>query len=130
VLVVEDNVDAAEGLELLLESEGHEVRVVHHALQVMAAIEEFEPTIAFIDIGLPDMSGLELARRLRADARTRHVRLVALTGYGSHEDRAETQRAGFDEHLTKPAEVDALLTLLRSLGTTRPERAAGHGHAT
>jgi len=73
------------------------------------------PDVALVDIGLPDLDGYEVARRLREDPATRHIRLVALTGYGTVEDRRRALAAGFDEHLAKPVELASLEALLRSL---------------
>jgi signal transduction histidine kinase len=112
VLVVDDNVDSALAMGALLELEGHGVRVVHDAETALTAVHEFGPDVALLDIGLPGLDGYELARRLRQDERTRHVRLVALTGWGQESDRVRAEAAGFDAHLTKPAEPDAVLAAI------------------
>jgi signal transduction histidine kinase/CheY-like chemotaxis protein len=113
VLVVDDNVDSATSLGALLEVHGHQVCVVHDAEAALAVIDEFAPDAALLDIGLPGIDGYELARRLRGDQRSRPIRLVALTGWGQEADRARAEAAGFDEHLTKPAEPDRVLAALR-----------------
>ena len=82
----------------------------------MRVVAEFAPDVAFLDIGLPDLDGYELARALRADSRTAKTRLVALTGYGREPDRELAARAGFDQHLVKPAEVEDLLAAARARG--------------
>jgi PAS domain S-box-containing protein len=112
VLVVDDSTDAADSLAMLLELEGHEVSTAYSAAAALEKAERLQPEIAFIDIGLPQMDGYEVARRLRANERCRAIRLVALTGYGQPNDRDEARRAGFDHHLVKPADlqsVDAIL---------------------
>ena len=112
VLVVDDSTDAADSLAMLLELEGHEVSTAYTAAAALEKAERLQPEIAFIDIGLPQMDGYEVARRLRASERCRAIRLVALTGYGQPDDRDQARRAGFDHHLVKPADlqsVDAIL---------------------
>ena len=104
VLVVDDSADAADSLALLLELEGHEVATAYSASAALEAAERLQPDVAFIDIGLPQMDGYEVARRLRASDCCRGTRLVALTGYGQPDDRDEARRAGFDHHLVKPAD--------------------------
>lgn len=112
VLIVDDNEDAAQSLAMLLELHGHEVQTAHTGQQARAAVEGFHPDIAFLDIGLPDMTGYELAGLLRAQPELAHTRLVALTGWGTAEDRERTRRAGFDTHLTKPVDFDHLQEVL------------------
>ena len=112
ILVVDDNDDAAQSLALILRLEGNEVAVARDGHEALALLDEFVPEAAVLDIGLPKMSGYELAEALRADARTRSIALIALTGYGRGPDRERALDAGFDEHLVKPVELDALLTTL------------------
>jgi PAS domain S-box-containing protein len=112
VLVVDDSADAADSLTMLLELEGHEVSTAYSAAAGLETAERVQPDIAFIDIGLPQMDGYEVARRLRASERCRAVRLVALTGYGQPDDRDEAYRAGFDHHLVKPADWEAVGAIL------------------
>jgi CheY-like chemotaxis protein len=114
VLIVDDNVDAVEMMAALFEMHGHEVRVAHDAEGALAAARDFSPEAAVLDIGLPGTDGYELARRFRQDERTRSVRLVALTGWGQDGDRARAREAGFDAHLTKPAEPEMILAAIRS----------------
>jgi signal transduction histidine kinase len=114
VLVVDDNRDAAETLGMLLEMEGHAVHVGHDGRQALQLAEDLRPDLVFLDIGLPDMSGYDVAKRLRALPELGDVMLVALTGWGTHEDRQRTREAGFDRHLTKPAELPAVEELLRA----------------
>jgi CheY-like chemotaxis protein len=112
ILVVDDNRDAAESLQMLLELYGHEVRVAHDGEEALAAFAKDRPEVILLDIGLPRLDGFEVARRLRADGQNRDVLLVALTGYGKHEDRAHSREAGFDHHLVKPVEPTMLMSLL------------------
>ena len=112
VLVVDDNVDAAQGLEELLARLGYVAAIAHdgpHALEVARA---FRPEVAVLDIGLPVMDGYELARRLRATLGDARSRLIALTGYGQDADRIRAREAGFDEHLVKPVGIHVLASLL------------------
>jgi PAS domain S-box-containing protein len=115
VLVVEDNPDAAETFKMLLELAGHTVRVAACGRDALALLDDFEPTVMFVDLGLPEMSGFELAQRLRADPRTRHAVLVALTGYGREEDKQAARRAGFDHHMLKPVDANSVWSLLATL---------------
>jgi len=115
VLVVDDNVDAAQTLQLLLEAGGHHVSVAHTALQALELAQATSPELCLLDIGLPDISGYDLARGLRALPHTAHATLVAVTGYGRREDREQADAAGFDHYFVKPVDVDALLTLIAGL---------------
>lgn len=117
VLVVEDNLDAAEAMASLLELGGHDVQVAHSGQEALGAAGAFRPELVLCDIGLPNMSGYEVAAKLRAQPEFAHIRLVAISGYGRDEDRARAREAGFDQHLTKPVEPDRLEALLESLGT-------------
>jgi signal transduction histidine kinase/ActR/RegA family two-component response regulator len=112
VLVVDDNQDAAESLQLLLERDGHDVRIAFDGLTALAMGAELGPDVAFLDIGMPDMTGYELATRIRGEAWGAGVRLVALTGWGQDTDRQQAKDAGFDDHLVKPAAPDALARML------------------
>jgi two-component system CheB/CheR fusion protein len=117
ILVVDDNLDAAETLARLLDSFGHAVRTAAAGPQALAMLNEFRPELAILDIGLPGMDGYELARRLKADPRMEGLRMIALTGYGHDVDRARALAAGFDEHLVKPVPVDQLMaTIVRTVG--------------
>ena len=119
VLVVDDNVDAAETLGLMLEMEGHQVRVAFEATQALEIARVFRPDIALLDIGMPGMDGYELAARMRAAPETRHTFLIAVTGYGQAEDRDRSSRAGFDRHLIKPVEPDQLTALIAGFQANR-----------
>ena len=108
ILVVDDNADAADTLEALLKSLGHTVVVSHEGSQAIEAATRFRPEIALLDIGMPGMSGYELARRLRALWPNQPLRIVAITGWGQEMDRQQSREAGFDMHLVKPVELDDL----------------------
>ncbi|RZA35567.1 MAG: response regulator [Lysobacteraceae bacterium] len=112
VLVVDDNVDAAETLGLLLAAHGHEVVVEHDPLRALERARSSAPDVCLLDIGLPGIDGRELARRLRAQPETAHAVLVAVTGYGQQQDRDQTREAGFQHHLVKPLDLEALARLL------------------
>jgi PAS domain S-box-containing protein len=115
LMVVDDNVDAAETLSALLEMLGHEVGIAHTAQDALDAARTSAPRMLFLDIGLPDMDGHELARRLRATPATAGAVLVAVTGYGQPEDRERAMRAGFDHHLVKPVQFADIQALLNAL---------------
>jgi signal transduction histidine kinase/CheY-like chemotaxis protein len=112
VLVVDDNVDAAEMLCELLEGLGHAAAVAHDGVAALDVASSFRPDIALLDIGLPVMDGYELARKLRERPGGAALRLIAVTGYGQDGDRARAREAGFDHHLIKPIELDVLISLL------------------
>jgi PAS domain S-box-containing protein len=105
VMVVDDNVDAAQMLAALLEVQGHAVSVEYDGRGALERARRERPEVLLLDIGLPDMDGYELARRLRAQPENARALLVALTGYGQHQDREEAQQAGFDHYLVKPADL-------------------------
>jgi two-component system CheB/CheR fusion protein len=109
---VDDNVDAADSLALLLRMDGHDVRVAHDGSAALAAVEDDPPDLVFLDIGMPVMNGYDVAQRLRQRPGLEHLLLVAMTGWGQEEDRRRSQQAGFDHHLVKPVEPDALHQLL------------------
>ena len=117
VLVVDDNVDAAQMLATLLEMNGYEVDIEYDGQGALASAVQAPPDVALLDIGLPDIDGHELARRLRAMPETTQAVLVALTGYGQVEDQQRAYKAGFDHHMAKPADLAKLLELLAAVGT-------------
>lgn len=112
VLVVDDDVDAARSLTMLLEGSGHAVALAHDGMKALSAAAEFRPHIALVDIGLPQLDGYELARRLRADPQLRDVELVAITGYGHSDDSSPSYQAGYNQHLVKPVRFAALEEIL------------------
>jgi PAS domain S-box-containing protein len=117
ILVVDDNADAAQTLASLLEFKGHDVRVANDGLQALAVVEDWIPEVGLIDIGMPNLNGYELARALRGKRSLDGMALVALTGWGAENDRAQSRQAGFDEHLTKPVDFDAIEAVLGRLAT-------------
>ncbi|PVX72277.1 ATP-binding protein [Paraburkholderia unamae] len=126
VLVVDDNRDAAESLAMLLSIAGHDVRVAHAGEAALALARAFEPQAVLLDLGMPDLSGYEVARALRAMPQARDMVVVALTGWGQDEDRRKTIAAGFDWHITKPADPDQIKALLGcSRGELQAARNAG-----
>jgi DNA-binding response OmpR family regulator len=112
VFIVDDNADAADSLAELLRLDGHEAQAVHSPAEALAQLESFPPDIALLDIGLPDMDGFELARRLRERPALAGVTFVALTGYGQLEDQRRVRESGFDHHLTKPVDLAVLERIL------------------
>lgn len=112
VCVVDDNIDAAESLSLLFEAEGYAVHTAHNGLEGLAMAREVRPFLAILDIGMPGMSGYELAARLRGEFGDA-IRLIAVTGWGQPNDVERALAAGFDNHFTKPADPGILLSLVR-----------------
>lgn len=112
VLVVDDDVDAARSLAMLLEGNGHSVALAHDGTTALRLAPQFQPHIALVDIGLPEIDGYELARRLRADPQLPNFVLVAVTGYGHSDDSLRSYEAGYDEHLVKPVKFTALEEIL------------------
>jgi PAS domain S-box-containing protein len=113
VLIADDNRDAAESLGILLEMEGHKVVLAHDGKQALDTFEHEHPDVMLLDIGMPEMNGYEVARRVRQDPAGRDCTLVAVTGWGQDSDRARAVEAGFDYHFTKPVEPRRLVDLLR-----------------
>jgi CheY-like chemotaxis protein len=113
VLVAEDIPDAAEMLRLMMESTGHTVRVATDGVQAVELARQFEPEVALVDLGMPRLDGFETARQIRR-ALGRRVVLIALSGWGQDEDKRLARDAGFDHHLTKPADPDVLERLIAS----------------
>src|SRR5262249_13063456 len=114
ILVVDDNEDGAESIAMLLRLKGHEVRVAFDGEKALCAFGDFAPQVVLLDIGMPGMTGYEVARRLRDVSAPAGVLLVALTGYGQDEDRRRALEAGFDYHLVKPVDFEVLLGLLNN----------------
>jgi PAS domain S-box-containing protein len=119
VLVVDDNVDSAESMAVLLRLDGHEVRLAHDGEAALEEARVFRPDVMFLDLSLPKMDGYEVARRLRQEPEMSGMTLVAMTGYGHAEERRRTREAGFHAHLVKPVDFDLLRNLLSSLPTNQ-----------
>jgi CheY-like chemotaxis protein len=112
VLVCDDNQDAADALSALLRSHGHEVKTAYQGEPCLQVALEWRPQIAFLDIGLPDVSGFGVARRLRAELGV-EILLVAITGYASREDKQLASESGFDLHMSKPADFSRAVALVQ-----------------
>ena len=112
IAVIEDNHDSRELLRELLESAGFTCRTADTGTSGLALIDEFRPHVALVDVGLPEIDGFEVARRVRRDTSHAATQLIALTGYGRAVDRTTATEAGFDAHLVKPVDPDHLLALL------------------
>ena len=112
MLVVDDNVDGAESLAKVLQICGHETRTAHSGPEALDAARPFKPDVVLLDIGLPGMNGYEVAKRLRGEPSLTGAVLVALTGWGSEDNKRQSREAGFDFHLTKPVEVTAIESIL------------------
>jgi CheY-like chemotaxis protein len=115
ILVVDDNADAAESLAALLSINGHETRMAHDGPEALQQAERFHPDIVFLDIGMPTLDGHETAKLIRKQPWGKEMVLVALTGWGQHEDRRRSKDAGFNHHLVKPADPVVVEKLLASL---------------
>lgn len=115
ILVVDDNQDAAESLSQLLELSGHEIRLAHDGLDAVAVAAAFRPELVLLDIGLPKMNGYDAAQKMREQPGGDDMMLVALTGWGHHEDRQRSSQTGFDKHLVKPVHPEVLSQLIEDL---------------
>jgi CheY-like chemotaxis protein len=111
ILVVDDSADSAAMLCALLEINGHTVQTSNTGSEAIETAARFHPDIVFLDIGLPDMTGYEVAARMRSLPGAGHATLVALTGYGQEKDKQDAKAAGFDHHLVKPINFEALMAL-------------------
>jgi CheY-like chemotaxis protein len=120
ILVVDDNRDSAESLAMLLRLFGNDVRTVSNGILALEVAALHKPNVVLLDIGLPGLDGLEVCRRLRVRTGEARPLIVAMTGYGQEEDRRRSEEAGFDAHMVKPVDLDALQELL-----SRPELASG-----
>jgi signal transduction histidine kinase/ActR/RegA family two-component response regulator len=117
ILLVDDNVDFATSLSFLLQSVGHQVGIAHNANAALAVARELKPEIGFLDLGLPDVSGYELARALRTQPETANTLLVAVSGWGQQRDRERSREAGFALHLVKPVELTSIENVIATLDT-------------
>lgn len=125
VLVVDDNVDSAQSMSLLLQLEGHTVACAHDGLEALQVARDFGPEVVLLDLGLPRMNGYDVARQLREHETGEAPRmlLIAISGYGRDQDRQAAHDAGFDFHLTKPADPDVVMRMMQDNGP-RPKAGA------
>jgi CheY-like chemotaxis protein len=115
VLIVDDNRDSAESLAMLLEMSGHEVTAVHDGPDAIRASASIHPDVVLLDLGLPGLNGYEVCRHIRQQPWGKNIMLIAQTGSGMEEDKQLTHAAGFDLHMVKPLDLDAVVQLLASL---------------
>ena len=127
ILVVDDNVDSAVSLSMLLDLSGNETHVAHDGPAAVAAAQAWRPEIVLLDIGLPEMNGYDVCRRIRALPSGADAIVIALTGWGQEDDRRRSQEAGFDGHLVKPVDPETLMKLLESLAESRAPRPQAFG---
>jgi CheY-like chemotaxis protein len=113
--VVDDNQDAAIGLSLLIRAFGHLSRMTYDGLSAIKIALEYQPNLVLLDIGLPGLNGLEVARQIRQQPVLKNTVLVAVTGWGTGEDKHRSTDAGFDHHLVKPADVDRLREIVTTV---------------
>lgn len=128
VLVVDDDRDSVEMLKILLDMNGGATHVAYDGVEAVKLAEELRPEVILLDIGLPKIDGYEACRRIREHAWGRHMIVVALTGRGLDDDRAMSQRSGFDMHLVKPVEPELLLTVLAATPRDSQRQASEDGH--
>lgn len=117
VLVADDNADSAGSMAMILKILGHDARTAHDGLEVVAVATDFRPDVILLDIGMPELDGYEVCRRIRGEPWGSAISIIALTGWGSDDDRRRSLEAGFDHHLVKPvdpAEVEKLLEVRRA----------------
>jgi len=115
ILVVDDHAPSAEMIAEILSLEGYEVHIAHSASEAIDKAEHFAPRVVILDIGLPDEDGFEVARKIKARAGLRAIRLIALSGYGQSQYPRRAREAGFERYLVKPVDLDELLALVREL---------------
>jgi CheY-like chemotaxis protein len=113
VLIVDDNIDAAQSLALLLKQMGHEVSLAHDGWAALETARADKPELLLLDLSMPGLDGLGVATLLRQDPAFAGIRIVAITGHGGEEDRSRSREAGFDEHLVKPVAPEKLQSLLQ-----------------
>jgi len=115
ILIADDNLDAAESLQLWLQLSGHEVQIAASGVAALELAATFLPEVALLDLGMPGLNGFDVARRIRKAPWGKSMVLIALTGWGQEEDRRRTAEAGFDHHLTKPIPPDTIEELILGL---------------
>ncbi len=112
VLIADDNVDLVRVFEKILVLLGCEVEKAYDGVEALAAAATFKPDVVFLDIGMPKKDGYETAAEIRSDPRLKHMRLIALSGYGQERDREQSRNSGFDEHMVKPIRIEDIKKLL------------------
>ena len=127
ILVADDNVDAAETLAILLQMDGHEVRTADNGADAFDLAGTFRPHVAFVDIGMPQLNGYEVAQLVRQQPWGESVRLVALTGWGQDDNKRQAHESGFDHHLTKPVDPSDLVACYGGCWRITPKRADSAG---
>ncbi len=115
VLVVDDNIDSAQSLGMLLEATGHDVRLAYDGPTALQATLDYRPHVVLLDIGLPDLDGYEVAKRIREATTLQNIVLVAMTGYGNVSDLRRSKEAGFNHHLVKPADFGKVQEILANI---------------
>lgn len=112
IVIADDNDDSAQSFAMLLSFSGHEVRIAHDGAEALSVVREFRPDFAFLDIGMPGLTGYEVAQAVRAESWGQEIKLIAVTGWGQAEDRNRAHSAGFDRHMVKPIDPDEVDRLL------------------
>ncbi|HEU4531014.1 MAG TPA: response regulator [Steroidobacteraceae bacterium] len=120
ILIVDDNIDSAQSLAMLLGMSGYETHTAHDGVEAVRSAEQSLPAAVLLDIGLPGQNGYEACRRIRQQPWGKHMVLIALTGWGQDADREQAEQAGFDTHIVKPVDFEALLRMLESLLARTP----------
>ena len=119
ILVVDDNVDAADSVAWLFRQHAHDVRTTHDGRSAIELATEFRPQVVVLDLGLPQVDGYEVSRRLRTLPDTRDALIIAVSGYGQDEDRRRSTQAGFDHHFIKPVDFQTLMGVLHEAENNR-----------
>ena len=114
IVIADDNEDSAQSFAMLLSFSGHEVKIAHDGAEALDAVRNFRPDVAFLDIGMPGLTGYEVAQAVRAEPWGSEVTLIAVTGWGQPDDKQRAHTAGFDRHLVKPIDPDEVDRLLDS----------------
>jgi CheY-like chemotaxis protein len=130
ILVVDDSRDAADTCAILLELSGHHVQTAYTGQRALELAETFRPHVLLLDIGIPDLDGYQLAKKVRATPWGKGTILIAVTGWGQEEDRRRAFEAGFNHHLTKPIAAETVESLIQSLGTALERTKANERAAT
>jgi CheY-like chemotaxis protein len=120
IVVADDNVDFAESFAAMLKLHSHQVVVAHDGRNALLTIESVQPQVAFLDVGMPELNGLDVASRIRANPEMQGIVLIAITGWGQLADRQRVQQAGFDHHLIKPIDFESALALLAAIAEQAP----------